>query len=71
MYPSKKITMFAVYRTFIILGRPCRSLQVAFPKRDDAQKWIDEHPSADRGKPDQMIEEIDATMHAWDGLMKK
>ena len=66
--PAQKLEIFAVYRKFIVFGKPARTFEIAFPDLDKAEAWVKENTS-DRHVPEDlwMIEEMNATMKAWDG----
>lgn len=61
-FPAKRITLFAVYKKFMLFGNWCRTLEAAFPDRADAEKWIEDHCKC---KDDYMVEEMQATMKSW------
>lgn len=65
---AQKLVIFAVYRKFIIFGKPARTFEIAFPDLCQAEAWVKENVS-DRHAPHDlyMIEEMNATMKAWDG----
>ena len=65
---AQKLVIFAVYRKFIIFGKPARTFEIAFPNLDQAEAWVRDNTSG-RHAPESlyMIEEMNATMKAWDG----
>ena len=65
---AQKLVIFAVYRKFIIFGKPARTFEIAFPNLDQAEAWVRDNTS-DRHASESlyMIEEMNATMKAWDG----
>jgi hypothetical protein len=66
-YPSQKLVIFAVYRKFIIFGKPARTFEIAFPDLCQAKAWVKDNTSS-RHAPESlyMIEEMNARMNAWD-----
>lgn len=65
---AQKLVIFAVYRKFVLFGKPARTFEVAFPDLCQAEAWVRDNTSG-RHDPDSlyMIEEMNATMKAWDG----
>ena len=65
---AQKLVIFAVYRKFIIFGKPARTFEIAFPDLCQAEAWVRDNTSG-RHDPDSlyMIEEMNASMKAWDG----
>lgn len=65
-YPSKKLIIFAVYRKFIMFGKPARTFEIAFPKHSQAEAWVKENTF---GRHDSdslyMIEEMNTRMKSW------
>lgn len=66
--PAQRLVVFGVYRKFVLFGKPCRTLEVAFPSLDQAEDWVKENTTARHEPADLwMVEEMDARMRAWDG----
>jgi len=64
---AERIKIWAVYSKFMLMHSLVRRFIVAFPSKEQADEWVKSDLKAKpwRQENQYMIEEMDATMKAW------
>lgn len=66
---AKRLVIYAIYRKSMMFGKPVRIFKMAVPDQLEAEQWVNKLTATGSPwkKSEFMIEEMSATMNAWDG----